>query len=108
MNVLPRFLYLFHSLPVEVPQTQFVTWNKIISRFIWAGKNPRIRFETLQLAKDRGGMGLPRLKEYYFAAQLRYLLCWCKPDYTAKWKEIEKEFEGYPIQDVIGDKDTIK
>lgn len=51
-------------------------------------------------------MSLPRLKEYYFAAQLRYLLCWRKPDYTAKWKEMEKEFGGYPIQNVIGDKET--
>ena len=89
--MLPRLLYLFHSLPVGVPQTQFETWNRTISRFIWAGKKPRIRFETLQLPKDRGGMGLPRLKEYYFAALLRYLLCWCKPG---------------PIQNVIGDKET--
>ena len=106
MNVLPRLLYVFDSLPVEVPQTKFVTWNRIISKFIWAGKKPRIRFKTLQLPKDRGGMGLPSLKEYYFAAQLRYLLCWCKPAYTAKWKEMEKGGGGHPIQNVIGDKET--
>ena len=80
--------------------------HKLISRFIWAGKKPRIRYETLQLPKDKGGMGLPRLKEYYLAAQLRYLLCWCKPGYRAKWKDIEREFEGYPIQNVTGDKQT--
>ena len=51
-------------------------------------------------------MGLPSLKESYFAAQLRYLLCWCKPDYTAKWKEMEKEFGGHPIQSLTGDKEA--
>ena len=86
INVLPRLLYLFHCLPVEVTQAQFETWNKLISRFIWADKKPRIRYETLQLPKDKGGMGLPRLKEYYLAAQLRYLLCWCKPGYRENGK----------------------
>ena len=42
MNMLPRLLYLFQSLPVGVPQTQFNKWDKLISRFIWEGKRPRI------------------------------------------------------------------
>lgn len=28
MNVLLRILYLFQSLPVEIPQSQFVEWDK--------------------------------------------------------------------------------
>lgn len=53
-----------------LPQTQFVTWDRIISRFIWGGKKPRVSYESLQLPKDRGGMGLPKLKEYFYAALL--------------------------------------
>lgn len=108
MNVLPRLLYLFQSLPVEVPQSQFMSWNRIISRFVWGGKRPRIRLETLQLPKEVGGMGLPNLKTYYHAAQLRYIVGWCKPDYTAKWKELEIQLGGYPLQSIIGDEDTYK
>lgn len=99
---------MFQSLPTEVPQTQFVAWDRTISRFIWGGKKPRVRYETLQLPKDKEGMGLPKLKEYFYAAQLRYIVCWCKSEYTAKWKEMENECGGYPIQTIIGDKDAYK
>ena len=54
MNLLPRLLYLFQSLPVMITQMQFNEWAKWISRFIWAGRRPRIQFKTLQLAKKRG------------------------------------------------------
>lgn len=47
MNLLPRLLYLFQSLPVDIPDKQFRIWDKIISRFIWNGKRPRVKFETL-------------------------------------------------------------
>jgi len=69
MNILPKLLYLFQSLPINVAQTQFTNWDRIISRFIWGGKKPRVRYKTLQLPKDKGGMGLPNLKEYFYAAQ---------------------------------------
>lgn len=74
MNVLPRLLYLFHSLPVEVPDTDFKEWDKLISRYIWQGRRPRIRFKTLQLPKNRGGLALPCMKSYYQAAQIKTLL----------------------------------
>lgn len=35
MNILPRLLYLFQFLPVEVPLKQFREWGKWISRCIW-------------------------------------------------------------------------
>lgn len=53
MNSLPRF----QSLPVEVPLKQFNLWDKLISWFIWNGRKPRIRYLTLQLPKDKGGVG---------------------------------------------------
>ena len=108
MNFLPRVLFLFQSLPVEVTQKQFNAWDKIISRFIWAGQRPRIKFQTLQLPKDRGGMGLPNLKMYYYAAQLRYVGCWCQPDYVARWKQMEREVNGQPIQNLMGDRKAYK
>ena len=53
-------------------------------------------------------MGLPNLKMYYYAAQLRYVGCWCKPDYVAKWKDMEKRVNGHPIQNIVGDKEKFK
>lgn len=44
MNILPRLLYLFQSLPVNIPMQHFLEWDKLFSRFIWKGRKPRIRF----------------------------------------------------------------
>jgi len=65
MKILPRLLYLFQSLPVNIPIQQFIEWDKLFSRFIWKGKKPRIRFKTLQLLKGKGGMALPCLSDYF-------------------------------------------
>lgn len=87
MNILLRLLFLFQSLPVEVPPKQFNEWNRLNSTFIWGKPKPRIRFQTLQLPKDKGGMALSCLEDYYRAAQFRFLVCWCDPKCEAKWKD---------------------
>ena len=104
INILPRLLFLFQSLSIEIPTKQFNDWNRIISRFIWKGQKPKVRLKTLQLPKKEGGMSLPCLEDYYKAAQLRYLVCWCSQDYEAKWKELEFSQLDIPLQSILGDK----
>lgn len=48
-------------------------------------------------------MGLPCLEDYYRAAQIRYLICWCDPTYEAKWKTIEQNLIKIPLPSLIGD-----
>ena len=48
-------------------------------------------------------MGLPCLLEYYYAAQLRPLICWCNPGYYAMWKDLEMAMSGIPLQAIISD-----
>ena len=103
MNILPKLLYLFQTLPIEIGQKQFNEWDKILSRYIWQGKRPRIRFKTLQLPKTKGGWGLPSLRDYYWAAQLRPITCWCNPSYDAQWKNIEEDLTPIPIQAQMAD-----
>uniref|UniRef100_A0A3B4G892 Reverse transcriptase domain-containing protein n=1 Tax=Pundamilia nyererei TaxID=303518 RepID=A0A3B4G892_9CICH len=43
MNMLPKVLYLFQSVSIENPDRYFVEWDRILSRFIWAGKKPRVK-----------------------------------------------------------------
>lgn len=105
MNVLPRLLYLFRNLPIEVPDNQFREWDKWFSRFVWQGKKPRIRYTTLQLAKEKGGFGLPCMKNYYLAAQIIPILYWCNESYQARWKEIESNLsKQFPIQAALADR----
>lgn len=108
MNVLPRLLYLFRNLPIKIEDNQFKEWDKWISRFLWQGKKPRIKFSTLQLRKDKGGLALPNLKKYYDAAQLTPLLYWSNKGYKSRWKELEScMVGGYPLQAVIGDPNLV-
>ena len=48
------------------------------------GKSQRVKYKTLQLKKEYGGMGLPCLEEYYYAAQLRPPICLCNSDYFTR------------------------
>lgn len=105
MNLLPRLLYLFQTLPVEVPDKQFVEWDRLISKYLWQGKKPRRSYSTLQLSRNKGGLALPCLKDYYRAAQLRTLICWCNPNFVSRWKDIEIALtDNIPIQAMIADK----
>ena len=98
MNILPRLLYLFLSLPVEIPLKQFREWNKPISQFIWNKQRPRVTFSTLQLPEERGSKALPSLQDYYLAVQLRPLVYWYYSFYVAKWKTMELSLTDTPIQ----------
>lgn len=104
ITILPQLLFLFQSLPVEIPNKKFSEWNRIISRFIWQNKKPRVRYKTLHLTKEQGGMSLPCLEDYYKAAQLQYIVYWCKVGYDAKWKELEFDQLDIPLQSLLGDK----
>lgn len=108
MNILPRLLYLFQALPVPIPDKQFRTWDRSISRFIWNGQRPRIKFTTLQLGKRAGGMALPNLKEYFRASQIKHIVNWCDKTYIAKWKSLEQFVNEREISSLIGDADEAK
>ena len=103
MIILPRLLFLFQSLLVQIPTKQFTEWNLMISRFIWQNKKSRVRFKSLQLSKEKGGMSQPCLEYYYKAAQLQYHIYWCINDYEAKWKELEINQLDIPLQSLLGD-----
>lgn len=76
MITLPKFLYLFQTIPIYIKKSFFSHLNKIISDFIWNKKPPRIRKEFLQRPRLVGGMALPHFQFYYWAANLRALAYW--------------------------------
>lgn len=43
INIVPKFLYLFQALLVYIPQTFFMSFNRMVSSFIWNNKMSRIR-----------------------------------------------------------------
>lgn len=45
----------------------------MISGFIWKGFKPRVKYITVQLPKECGGLSLQHLQNYFKAAQLRFI-----------------------------------
>uniref|UniRef100_A0A670HML6 Reverse transcriptase domain-containing protein n=1 Tax=Podarcis muralis TaxID=64176 RepID=A0A670HML6_PODMU len=74
MNVLPKMLFLFQTLQIVDRVECFGRWQRDISKFVWQGKKPRIKFKILTDAKERGGFALSDLRLYYEAAAF----CWLK------------------------------
>uniref|UniRef100_A0A670JBZ4 Reverse transcriptase domain-containing protein n=1 Tax=Podarcis muralis TaxID=64176 RepID=A0A670JBZ4_PODMU len=78
MMVLPRLLFLFQTIPIVKGTGVFKEWQRVISRYIWEGKKPRIKHKLLIDAKERGGFALPDVRMYYEAACLCWLRDWVK------------------------------
>uniref|UniRef100_A0A803TV12 Reverse transcriptase domain-containing protein n=1 Tax=Anolis carolinensis TaxID=28377 RepID=A0A803TV12_ANOCA len=99
MNVLPKLLYLFQNLPIIRSPKIFKDWQKDISKFIWRGKKPRIKFSTMISPKTQGGFGLPNLKLYHDASALLWIKEWIKLEKTKilnlEGHELRKEWHGY-------------
>ena len=95
MVTLPRFLYMFQSIPFIIPQYYFKKLDSIVSSFIWFGKTPRISRDHLCKKRNEGGFGLPVFKYYYLAAHLNFISYWfeCYPghkvDSMPSWLQIE-------------------
>ena len=90
MNVLPKMLFLFQTIPIISNMGCFKQWQREVARFIWQGKRPRIKYKILIDSRERGGFALPDLKLYYEAA----CLCWIKEWITLKNTRL-LDLEGY-------------
>ncbi len=99
MNILPKFIYLFHSIPFKIPKYFFKDLNKAISTFLWNKKTPRVNLTTLQAPYVKGGLNLPNFRIYYLASQFRPLWIWLHPrNSDVRWVSIEQhEMKATPV-----------
>uniref|UniRef100_A0A8C5PW05 Reverse transcriptase domain-containing protein n=1 Tax=Leptobrachium leishanense TaxID=445787 RepID=A0A8C5PW05_9ANUR len=97
MNLLPRLLYVFQTVPIPVAAEFFVTLRSLILKFIWSKGKPRVRYETLCRAKSRGGLALPDIKLYFYATQLTRVLDWSLTSAEKLWLDLEEEIMEAPL-----------
>uniref|UniRef100_A0A803TCC1 Uncharacterized protein n=1 Tax=Anolis carolinensis TaxID=28377 RepID=A0A803TCC1_ANOCA len=93
MNVLPKLLYLFRTIPIIRNNKIFKNWSIELSKFIWQGKKPRVKMLNLTDKKKRGGLGLPDLQLYYEASALGWVKDWA----TLKDKSM-LNLEGFDLR----------
>ena len=59
VNVLVASLFVYKmSVLPTIPESIIKALNKVIERFIWNGRRPKIKLEILQISKQNGGAGL--------------------------------------------------
>uniref|UniRef100_A0A670ZPK2 Reverse transcriptase zinc-binding domain-containing protein n=1 Tax=Pseudonaja textilis TaxID=8673 RepID=A0A670ZPK2_PSETE len=76
MNILPKFLYLFQTIPIKLHKKFFEELNRTTLKFIWQGKKPRINVKAMQDMKSRGGLAFPNWELYHMATSLVWLKDW--------------------------------
>ena len=59
-------------------------------RFIWSNRKPRLRLRLLYLPYERGGLQIPFLQWYYWAAQLRSAMFYFVIHSPTGWVYIEQ------------------
>ena len=66
MSVSLNLIYRFKVIAIKIPASDFVSIDKLILKFIWRGKRPRIANSVLK-ENNFGGLTLPDIKIYYKA-----------------------------------------
>ena len=90
MNILPKFLCLFHCLPIFLLKHFFKTIDQTISDFLGCGKAPRIRKSILQRCKFNGGLSLPNFQLYCWAAHV-HKISFCFKSMDLPWCNLEAQ-----------------
>ena len=102
MNILPRVNYFSTMLPLPPPAGYYEKLDKSISKFIWKGKRPRIKLQTLQGHRESGGQGIPNFKLYAWCFTLRALRTWLDPQAPVAWRLLEEGMvRPHRLQDLI-------
>lgn len=99
MSVMPRFLFLFQTVPIFIPKSFFKDLDKVISTFIWNKKIPRIRKGYLERQKEDGELSLPNFLYYYWAVNAHKLLFWgsrVSDDDCPFWCQME-QYSSNPV-----------
>jgi hypothetical protein len=71
MAILPKAIYMLHTIPIKIPVTFCRDIENIIMKYIWKHKRPQISKPILSKISNAGSITVPDSKVYYRAITIK-------------------------------------